>query len=81
LKQFDESPVTGKPVKLLSGRFGNYVTDGETNATLPKDVTVEELTFDRAIDLLAERAAKGPAKKRPVRKKAVKKAVKKKPKK
>ena len=78
MKQFDESPVTGKAVKLLAGRFGNYVTDGETNATLPKNITIEELTFDRAIDLLAERAAKGPAKKRTVRKKAVKKTVKKK---
>ncbi|MDR1141637.1 MAG: type I DNA topoisomerase, partial [Planctomycetaceae bacterium] len=77
LKAFGDSPVTGKQIKLLSGRFGNYVTDGETNATLPKNITVEELTFDRAIDLLAERAAKGPAKKRTVRKKSVKKTVKK----
>ncbi|MDR1964951.1 MAG: type I DNA topoisomerase [Planctomycetaceae bacterium] len=77
LKAFNESPVTGKQVKLLSGRFGNYVTDGETNATLPKEITVEELTFDRALDLLAERAAKGPAPKRTARKKAVKKTTKK----
>jgi DNA topoisomerase-1 len=53
--------VTGQPVKLLSGRFGNYVTDGTTNATLPKDFTPEELTFQQALDLLAERAARGPA--------------------
>jgi DNA topoisomerase-1 len=77
LKAFGDSPVTGKQVKLLSGRFGNYVTDGETNATLPKNITIEELTFDRAVDLLADRAAKGPAPKRPVRKKNVKKTVKK----
>jgi DNA topoisomerase-1 len=78
LKTFGDSPVTGKQVKLLSGRFGNYITDGETNATLPKDITVEELTFDRAVDLLAERAAKGPAPKRRVtRKKSVKKTSKK----
>ena len=70
LKELGDSPITGKPVKLLAGRFGNYVTDGETNATLPRGMTVEELTFDRAVDLLAERAAKGPAKKRTVRKKA-----------
>ncbi len=76
LKAFDDSPVTGKPIKLLAGRFGNYVTDGETNATLPKNMAIEELTFDRALDLLAERAAKGPSKKRAVRKKAApKKAV------
>ncbi|MDR1924575.1 MAG: type I DNA topoisomerase [Planctomycetaceae bacterium] len=59
LKLFGDSPITGKPVKLLAGRFGNYITDGETNATLPKGFTVEELTFDRAVDLLAEKAAKG----------------------
>ncbi|MDR2761397.1 MAG: type I DNA topoisomerase [Planctomycetaceae bacterium] len=59
LKLFGDSPVTGKQVKLLSGRFGNYITDGTTNATLPKGFTAEELTFDRAIDLLAEKAAKG----------------------
>ena len=64
LKTFENSPVTGQPVKLLSGRYGNYVTDGTTNATLPKDVTPEELTFPQALDLLAERAARGPAKPR-----------------
>jgi topoisomerase IA-like protein len=37
IQTFAESPVTGKPIKLLAGRFGAYVTDGETNATLPKD--------------------------------------------
>jgi DNA topoisomerase-1 len=77
LKAFEDSPVTGKQVKLLAGRFGNYVTDGETNATLPKNMTIEELTFDRAIDLLAERAAKGPATKRATRKKSAKKSAKK----
>lgn len=61
LKTFDDSPVTKQPVKLLSGRFGNYVTDGVTNATLPKDYTPESLTFQQALDLLAERAARGPA--------------------
>jgi DNA topoisomerase-1 len=59
LKLFEASPITGKPIKLLAGRFGNYVTDEVTNVTLPKGFTVEELTFDRAIDLLAEKAAKG----------------------
>jgi DNA topoisomerase-1 len=61
LKTFENSPVTNNPVKLLSGRFGNYVTDGVTNATLPKDYTPESLTFQQALDLLAERAARGPA--------------------
>jgi DNA topoisomerase-1 len=51
-------------VKLLSGRYGNYVTDGTTNATLPKDIAPEALTFQQALDLLAERAARGPVVKR-----------------
>ncbi|MDR1491850.1 MAG: type I DNA topoisomerase [Planctomycetaceae bacterium] len=72
LKEFAESPVTDKVVRVLSGRFGNYITDGETNATLPKDTVIEELTFERALDLLAERAAKGPSKKRASRKKTAK---------
>ena len=50
-------------MKLLEGKYGNYVTDGETNATVPKDVTPEALTFDQALNLLAERAARGPSKK------------------
>lgn len=61
LKTFEESPVTKQPVKLLEGKYGNYVTDGETNATVPKDVTPEALTFDQALNLLAERASKGPS--------------------
>jgi DNA topoisomerase-1 len=61
LKTFENSPVTNNPVKLLEGRFGNYVTDGVTNATMPKDYTPETLTFQQALDLLAERAARGPA--------------------
>ena len=61
LKTFENSPVTNQPVKLLAGRYGNYVTDGTTNATLPKDITPESLTFQQALDLLAERAARGPS--------------------
>ena len=74
LKALGESPVTGHPVNLLSGRFGDYLTDGTTNATLPKGTTAEELTLERALELLADKAAKGPA---PKRTKTVKKAVKK----
>jgi DNA topoisomerase-1 len=61
LKTFENSPVTNQPVKLLAGRYGNYVTDGTTNATLPKDYTPESLTLQQALDLLAERAARGPS--------------------
>jgi DNA topoisomerase-1 len=79
LRVFDESPVTGEKVQLLDGRYGPYVTDGATNASLPKDLPVEELTFPRALDLLAERASKAPPKKS--RKKATprKSAAKKRP--
>jgi DNA topoisomerase-1 len=76
LKTFDDSPVTKQPVKLLSGRYGNYVTDGVTNATLPRDYTAESLTFQQALDLLAERAARGPSPK--ARRGRAAKAVKKK---
>ena len=82
LKVFDVSPVTEEPVRLLDGRYGPYVTDGITNASLPKTLSVEEVTLERALDLLAERAAKGTsrrgAKKKAAKKKATKKATKKK---
>ncbi len=64
LRTFDESPATGNKIELLDGRYGPYVTDGETNASLPKDTPTEKLTFDQAVTLLAERAAKGPTKKK-----------------
>ncbi|WP_392467430.1 type I DNA topoisomerase [Arsenicicoccus cauae] len=70
LKELGEDPVSGKPVVVKDGRFGAYVTDGETNATLRKDDDVETLTPERGFELLAEKRAKGPA----TRKRAVKKA-------
>ena len=74
LNSFGDSPVTGKPVKLMEGRFGPYVTDGETNATLPKTADPAAMTAEEALALLAERASKGPAKgKKPVKRAAVKK--------
>ena len=82
LKKFDVSPVTEKEVRILDGRFGEYVTDGVTNVTVPKTMTIEEITFERALDMLAEKAAKGPSKKKKKKaakkKTAKKKAVKKK---
>jgi DNA topoisomerase-1 len=73
LKELGDDPVSGKPMIVKDGRFGAYVTDGEFNATLRKDDSIEELTSERAAELLAEKRAKGPAPKRkaPVRKKAV----------
>ena len=67
-------PEGGAEVKVMEGRFGAYVTDGTTNATLPKAADPKALTLDEAVVLLAERAAKGPAKgKKPVKKAAAKK--------
>jgi len=62
LKEFDADPVSGKPIKVRDGRFGVYVTDGETNATIPRGEDVDGLDFDRAVQLLADKRAKGPAK-------------------
>jgi DNA topoisomerase I len=73
LKELGNDPVSGQPVVVKSGRFGDYVTDGEYNATLRKDDSIEELTLERAAELLAERRAKGPVKK------AAKKTAKKSP--
>lgn len=61
LKEFDADPVSGKPVKVKDGRFGPYVTDGTTNATIPRGENVEDLTFERAIELLQIKRDKGPA--------------------
>ncbi len=73
LKIFDESPVTGVKVQLLDGRYGPYVTDGETNASLPRSTIPEELSFNEALDLLVERKAKGGTKKKATKKKTIKK--------
>ncbi|GEK79524.1 DNA topoisomerase 1 [Agrococcus baldri] len=78
LKEFDADPVSGKPVKVRDGRFGPYVTDGETNATIPRGEDVAAVTFERAIELLQIKRDKGPAKK-PARKPAAKKPAAKKP--
>jgi DNA topoisomerase-1 len=72
LKELGADPVSGQPVVVKDGRFGAYVTDGETNATLRSGDSVEELTPERGFELLAEKRAKGPAKK--TAKKAAKKA-------
>ena len=71
IKTFDASPVTEEPVKLLEGRYGPYVTDGTTNASIPKGTNAEEVTFEQALNLLAERAARAPKKK--AKKKSAKK--------
>ncbi|MER8001857.1 type I DNA topoisomerase [Streptomyces sp. NPDC095613] len=72
LKELGTDPVSERPVVVKDGRFGPYVTDGETNATLRTGDSVEEITPERGYELLAEKRAKGPAKK--TAKKAAKKA-------
>ncbi|MBZ6294838.1 type I DNA topoisomerase [Streptomyces olivaceus] len=72
LKELGTDPVSEKPVVVKDGRFGPYVTDGETNATLRSGDSVEEITPERGYELLAEKRAKGPAKK--TAKKTAKKA-------
>jgi DNA topoisomerase-1 len=67
-----QHPASGGEIKVMAGRFGPYVTDGSTNATISKDGDPKAITLDEAVRLIDERAAKGPAKKgrRPARKRA-----------
>jgi DNA topoisomerase-1 len=64
LRELGPDSASGKPIVLREGRFGPYVTDGETNASLRKGDTVESITPQRAVELLAERRAAAPAPKR-----------------
>lgn len=64
LKELGADPISGKPMLVKEGRFGPYVTDGETNASLRRGDEPETLTVERAAELLAERRSKGPAPKR-----------------
>lgn len=64
LRELGTDPATGAAVVLKDGRFGPYVTDGTTNASLRKGDEPESITPERAYELLADRRAKGPAKKR-----------------
>ncbi|MDP9118342.1 MAG: type I DNA topoisomerase, partial [Actinomycetota bacterium] len=79
LRELGIDPVSGKPMLIKDGRFGPYVTDGEANASLRRGDTVEEITDDRAAELLADRRARGPAKKTAAKKTAKKAPVKKTP--
>jgi DNA topoisomerase-1 len=63
LAEFGDDPESGKPIVVKEGRFGPYITDGVTNITVPRATPLEELTRERAVELLAEKRAKGPVKK------------------
>jgi DNA topoisomerase I len=60
LKELGADPDSGKQIVVKDGRFGPYVTDGETNAGLRRSEDIESLTIERAVELLAEKRAKGP---------------------
>jgi DNA topoisomerase-1 len=66
LRELGTDPTNGKPLVVKDGRYGPYVTDGEMNVTVPRGTGVDQLTLDRAIELMAEKRAKGTApRKRP----------------
>ncbi|WP_308193787.1 type I DNA topoisomerase [Microbacterium sp. SS28] len=70
LKEFEADPVSEKPIKIKDGRFGAYVTDGVTNVTIPRGQTPDDITFEIAVQMLADKRAKGPAPKRTTTRKA-----------
>ena len=70
-----EHPTSGGEIKVMPGRYGPYVTDGTTNATIPRDTKPEDVTLAMAIELIDARAAKGPAKGKAKKKAAPKKAA------
>jgi len=73
LRELGANPETGVKISLKSGRYGPYVTDGELNASLPRDMAADSVTLEAAVILLAERAASGGGKKKrskPTRKKS-----------
>jgi DNA topoisomerase-1 len=81
LRELGPDPVTGTPIVIKDGRFGAYVTDGTSNATLRKDDAIESITLERAAELLADKRAAAPrtakkaAKKAPAKKAAAKKTA------
>ena len=64
MKELGPDPETKAEIVVKDGRFGPYVTDGEYNASLPRDLTPETMTLERAAEMLAEKRAAGPPKRR-----------------
>ena len=75
LRELGQDPATDKPVVIKDGRFGPYITDGQTNVTVPRGDDPATITSERAFELLADKRAKGPAKKRTTRKTTAKKTT------
>jgi DNA topoisomerase-1 len=82
LRELGDHPTGGKPIKVMAGRYGPYIKYEKINATLPKDIAPENVTLEQAVELIAAKEAKGPAKKKkaapkkkaPAKKKAATKA-------
>jgi DNA topoisomerase-1 len=79
LRELGNDPVSGRPMVIKEGRWGPYVTDGETNASLRTGDDPASITDERAAELLGDRRARGPATKKKAAKKSTKKAARKKP--
>ena len=75
LRELGQDPATDKPVVIKDGRFGPYITDGQTNVTVPRSEDPATISAERAFELLADKRAKGPAKKRTTRKTTAKKTT------
>ena len=75
LRELGQDPATEKPVVIKDGRFGPYITDGQTNVTVPRSEDPAAISAERAFELLADKRAKGPAKKRTTRKTTAKKTT------
>lgn len=73
LKELGKHPESGAELSVMSGRYGPYVTDGDINATIPKGTDPEEVDLQMAVEMLAEKAAKGGGKRRRKSKKGAKK--------
>ncbi|SDF01760.1 DNA topoisomerase I [Celeribacter baekdonensis] len=73
LKELGDHPESGGAISVMEGRYGPYVKWEKVNATLPKDITPEDLTMEQAVALIAEKATKGGKKKAPAKKAAAKK--------